>query len=218
MNWAQLGPQIWKASLDTLYMVGVSTFFTLLLGLPLGILLIITDRDGLVPVRWLNLILGFIVNLGRSLPFVILLIAILPFTRFLVGTTIGSKAAIVPLAISAIPFFARISETSLREVDKGLIEAAQAMGCTIWQIIVKVLLPESLPSLVLGTAITIISLIGYSAMAGTIGGGGLGDLAIRYGYQRFQTEVMIITVVLLIVMVQVVQWLGNLLARSLSHR
>jgi D-methionine transport system permease protein len=218
MNWAQLGPQIWKASLDTLYMVGVSTFFTLLLGLPLGILLIITDRDGLVPVRWLNLILGFIVNLGRSLPFVILLIAILPFTRFLVGTTIGSKAAIVPLAISAIPFFARISETSLREVDKGLIEAAQAMGCTIWQIIVKVLLPESLPSLVLGTAITIISLIGYSAMAGTIGGGGLGDLAIRYGYQRFQTEVMVITVILLIVMVQVVQWLGNLLARSLSHR
>lgn len=218
MNWAQLGPQIWKASLDTLYMVGVSAFFTLLIGLPLGILLIITDRDGLVPVRWLNLILGFIVNLGRSLPFVILLIAILPFTRFLIGTTIGSKAAIVPLAVSAIPFFARISETSLREVDRGLIEAAQAMGCNIWQIIVKVLLPESLPSLVLGTAITIISLIGYSAMAGTIGGGGLGDLAIRYGYQRFQTEVMVITVVLLIVMVQVVQWLGNLLARSLSHR
>lgn len=218
MNWAQLGPQIWKASVDTLYMVGVSTFFTLLLGLPLGILLIITDRDGLVPIPWLNAILGFIVNLGRSLPFVILLIAILPFTRLLVGTTIGSKAAIVPLAVSAIPFFARISETSLREVDKGLIEAAQAMGCNIWQIIVKVLLPESLPSLVLGTAITIISLIGYSAMAGTIGGGGLGDLAIRYGYQRFQTEVMIITVVLLIVMVQLVQWLGNLLARSLSHR
>lgn len=218
MNWAQLGPQIWKASVDTLYMVGVSTFFTLLLGLPLGILLIITDRNGLVPIPWLNAILGFIINLGRSLPFVILLIAILPFTRFLVGTTIGSKAAIVPLAVSAIPFFARISETSLREVDKGLIEAAQAMGCNIWQIIVKVLLPESLPSLVLGTAITIISLIGYSAMAGTIGGGGLGDLAIRYGYQRFQTEVMIITVVLLIVMVQLVQWLGNLLARSLSHR
>jgi ABC-type metal ion transport system, permease component len=218
MNWAQLGPQIWKASVDTIYMVGVSTFFTLLLGLPLGILLIITDRDGLVPIPWLNAILGFIVNLGRSLPFVILLIAILPFTRLLVGTTIGSKAAIVPLAVSAIPFFARISETSLREVDKGLIEAAQAMGCNLWQIIIKVLLPESLPSLVLGTAITIISLIGYSAMAGTIGGGGLGDLAIRYGYQRFQTEVMIITVVLLIVMVQLVQWLGNLLARALSHR
>jgi D-methionine transport system permease protein len=218
MSNEQLIQVLLKATNDTFYMVGYSAFFTLLFGLPLGVLLVITDRDGLLPVPWLNWILGTIVNIGRSLPFVILLVAILPFTRLLVQTSIGAKAAIVPLAISAIPFFARVAETSLREVDKGLIEAAQAMGCNIWQIIRKVLLPEALPSLILGIAITLISLIGYSAMAGVIGGGGLGDLAIRYGYQRFQVQIMVITVVLLVLIVQVIQWLGNLLARRLSHR
>jgi D-methionine transport system permease protein len=159
-----------------------------------------------------------VVNAARSLPFIILLVVIIPFTRLVVGTTIGATAAIVPLALAAIPFFARVAETALREVDRGLVEAALSMGCNPWQIISKVLIPESLSSIVLGITITIISLIGYSAMAGTIGGGGLGDLAIRYGYQRFETDVMIATVVLLIVMVQGIQILGNSIARRVSKR
>ena len=218
MDWSTWIPALWTATLDTLYMVAVSTVFTVLLGLPLGVLLVVTDRQGLAPKPLLNQVLGAVVNAARSLPFIILLVVIIPFTRFIVGTTIGATAAIVPLAISAIPFFARVSETSLREVDRGLIEAAQAMGCTVWQVIVKVLIPEALPSLVLGVAITIISLIGYSAMAGAIGGGGLGDLAIRYGYQRFETNVMIATVILLIALVQGIQFLGNGLARRVSKR
>lgn len=218
MNWITWLPALWAATLDTLYMVGVSTLFTVVLGLPLGVLLVVTDRSGLAPKPVLNQVVGAIVNAARSLPFIILLVVIIPFTRLVVGTTIGATAAIVPLAISAIPFFARVAETSLREVDRGLVEAAEAMGCTLWQIIVKVLIPEALPSLVLGVAITIISLIGYSAMAGAIGGGGLGDLAIRYGYQRFQTDVMVATVVLLIVLVQGLQILGNDIARRVSKR
>ncbi|MEN6524330.1 MAG: methionine ABC transporter permease, partial [Anaerolineaceae bacterium] len=165
-----------------------------------------------------NQVIGTIVNMARSLPFIILLVLVIPFTRMVVGTTIGATAAIVPLSLAAIPFFARIAETSLREVDKGLIEAAQAMGCTTWQIIVKVLIPESISSLILGVALTIISLIGYSAMAGAIGGGGLGDLAIRYGYQRTETEVMIATVVLLIAVVQGIQLFGDKLAQKLSKQ
>lgn len=218
MNWLTWLPALWTATLDTLYMVGVSTLFTVVLGLPLGVLLVVTDRNGLAPKPVLNQVVGAIVNAARSLPFIILLVVIIPFTRLIVGTTIGATAAIVPLAISAIPFFARVAETSLREVDRGLVEAAEAMGCTLWQIIGKVLIPEALPSLVLGVAITIISLIGYSAMAGAIGGGGLGDLAIRYGYQRFQTDVMVATVVLLIVLVQGLQILGNDIARRVSRR
>ncbi len=218
MDWSVWLPAFWTATLDTLYMVGVSTVFTVLFGLPLGVFLVVTDRGGLAPKPALNQVLGALVNAARSLPFIILLVVIIPFTRAIVGTTIGATAAIVPLAISAIPFFARVSETSLREVDRGLVEAAQAMGCTLWQIIWKVLIPEALPSLVLGVAITIISLIGYSAMAGAIGGGGLGDLAIRYGYQRFETNVMIATVILLIVMVQGIQYLGNGVARRVSKR
>ncbi|MDD5367754.1 MAG: ABC transporter permease [Anaerolineaceae bacterium] len=218
MNWATWLPTLWAGTLDTLYMVGVSTVFTIVFGLPLGIVLVVTDGNGLAPKPALNQILGAIVNAARSLPFIILLVVIIPFTRLVVGTTIGATAAIVPLAISAIPFFARVAETSLREVDHGLVEAAQAMGCTLWQIIGKVLVPEALPSLVLGVAISIISLIGYSAMAGAIGGGGLGDLAIRYGYQRFETDVMLATVVLLIVLVQGIQLLGNGIARRVSKR
>lgn len=218
MNLTNWIPALWTGTVDTLYMVGVSALFTILLGLPLGVLLVITDRNGLAPRPLFYSVLGAIVNAARSLPFIILLVLIVPFTRWVVGTTIGATAAIVPLAVSAIPFFARVAESSLREVDRGLLEAAQAMGCTLWQTIVKVMIPEALPSLILGVAITVISLIGYSAMAGAIGGGGLGDLAIRYGYQRYEEEVMLATVVLLIVLVQGIQWLGNRVARFYSRR
>lgn len=218
MNWATWLPNLWTGTLDTLYMVGVSTLFTVLLGLPLGVLLVTSDRNGLTPAPAFNLVLGTIINAARSLPFIILLVVVIPFTRLVVGTSIGATAAIVPLSLAAIPFFARVTETALREVDRGLVEAAQAMGCSPRQIILKVLVPEALPSLVLGVALTIISLIGYSAMAGAIGGGGLGDLAIRYGYQRFETTVMIVTVALLILLVQGIQALGNRLAARLSHR
>lgn len=211
-------PALWQGFVDTMYMVGVAAAFTVVLGLPLGVLLVATDRDGLTPRPALNQTLGAVVNAARSLPFIILMVVVIPFTRLIVGTTIGATAAIVPLALAAIPFFARITESSLREVDRGLVEAAQAMGCTPGQTVWKVLIPEALPSLMLGVTITIINLIGYSAMAGAIGGGGLGDLAIRYGYQRFETGVMVATVVLLIVMVQGIQALGNRLARKVSRR
>jgi D-methionine transport system permease protein len=201
-----------------LYMVFVSAFFTILFGLPLGILLTVTDRNGLAPAAAFNEILGTIVNAARSLPFIILLVLVIPFTRFVVGTTIGSTAAIVPLALAAIPFFARVAEAALREVDYGLVEAALSMGCSTWQIIFKVLIPESLSSLILGVALTIISLIGYSAMAGAIGGGGLGDLAIRYGYQRFETEIMFATVVILIILVQGIQYMGSTVSKRITRR
>ena len=218
MEWSIWLPVLWTSTLDTLYMVMVATFFTVLFGLPLGVLLVATDRSGLMPAPLVNQILGTVVNAARSLPFIILLVVVIPITRLLTGTTIGATAAIVPLSLEAIPFFARVSETSLREVDRGLIEAAQSMGSSPWQIITRVLIPEALPSLVLGTAITIINLIGYSAMAGAIGGGGLGDLAIRYGYQRYETGILVVTVLILIVMVQGLQALGNMLARRLSRK
>lgn len=218
MELTDLMQSLWEATLETLYMVGVSTLFTMLLGLPLGVLLVITDAGQILAAPRLNRVLGAIVNVGRSLPFIILLVAVIPLTRLLVGTSIGSTAAIVPLTTAAIPFFARVVETALREVDRGLVEAAHSMGCTNWQIIGKVLIPEALPSLVLGLTITIIGLLGYSAMAGAVGGGGLGDLAIRYGYQRFNTPVMIATVVLLIVLVQGMQMLGDRAARRISKR
>jgi D-methionine transport system permease protein len=199
-------------------MVSVSAVLAALLGLPLGLLLVITSPGGFLPNPGIQRFLGSVVNIGRSLPFIILLVAIIPLTRLIVGTTIGSTAALVPLTLSAIPFFARVSETSLLEVDRGLIEAAEAMGCTYWQIIFKVLIPEALPSLILGLTIMVISLIGYSAMAGVVGGGGLGDLAIRYGYQRFDTKVMLITVLLLIGLVQVVQFVGDRLAHQVRKR
>ena len=215
---AQLLSSLWAATLETLYMVSVSAVLATLLGLPLGLLLVVTAPNGFLANSGLHRVLGSIVNIGRSLPFIILLVAIIPLTRLVVGTTIGSTAALVPLTLSAIPFFARVSETSLLEVDRGLIEAAEAMGCTYRQIILKVLIPEALPSLVLGLTIMVISLIGYSAMAGVVGGGGLGDLAIRYGYQRFDTKVMIITVLLLIGLVQAVQWIGDRVAHQFRKR
>lgn len=218
MSFEEWFPRLVQASLTTLYMVGVSTLLTVLFGLPLGVLLVVSDSKGLSPKPALNKILGVVVNLTRSLPFIILLVVLIPFTRWIAGTSIGPTAAIVPLTIAAVPFFARVTESALREVPSGLIEAAQAMGSSEWQIVSKVYIPEALPGLVLGVALTLINLLGYSAMAGAVGGGGLGDLAIRYGYQRFETEVMLLTVVLLVLFVQVVQSLGDRIAAKVSKR
>ncbi|MET8150945.1 methionine ABC transporter permease [Actinoplanes sp. NPDC049668] len=199
-------------------MVGWAALLTAVGGLLLGILLVLTDRGGLLAAPPLNALLGLIVNVGRSLPFIILLVAVIPFTRAVVGTTIGTTAAIVPLTIGAIPFYARIVETAIREVPGDVVSAAVAMGASRRQVVGKVLLREARPGLVAGLTITVVALVGYSAMAGVVGGGGLGDLAIRYGYQRFETEVMIATVVVLVVFVQAIQTLGDVLVRRLSHR
>ncbi|SDZ24913.1 D-methionine transport system permease protein [Micromonospora pattaloongensis] len=218
MTWSEIAPLLWEGAQETLYMLGVSTALTAIGGLLVGVLLVLTDRDGLLPAWPLHVVLGLIVNIGRSLPFIILLVAIIPFTRALVGTTIGTEAAIVPLTVGAIPFFARMVETALREVDRSVVAAATAMGASRREIVVKVLLREARPGLVSGLTITVVALVGYSAMAGVVGGGGLGDLAIRYGYQRFEDEVMLATVAVLILFVQLVQVLGDLIARRLSHR
>jgi len=199
-------------------MVGVSGLVAIVLGIPLGVALIVTDRGGMLQNLPINRGLGAVVNAARSVPFIILMVAIIPLTRLIAGTSIGTQAAMVPLSLAAIPFMARIAENAMREVDPGLITAARAMGATPLQIIRKVLLPEALPGLIAGTTITLVSLIGYSAMAGAIGAGGLGDLGIRYGYQRFQPDVMVAVVVVLIVLVQGLQTLGDRLARRVSHR
>ncbi|MFN4165961.1 MAG: methionine ABC transporter permease [Ferrovibrio sp.] len=204
--------------LETLVMVGVSGGIGAAFGIPLGVVLILTDRGGILQNVPLNRALGLIVNAARSTPFIILMVAVIPFTRLVVGTSIGTLAAVVPLTIAAIPFIARLVETALREVPAGLIEAAEAMGATPLQIVIKVLLPEALPGIVAGLTITLVSLIGYSAMAGAVGGGGLGDIGIRYGYQRFLPEVMLAVVAVLIVFVQGVQSAGDRLVRRLSHR
>ncbi|MET7400203.1 methionine ABC transporter permease [Dactylosporangium sp. NPDC005572] len=218
MTWDEIWPLLGAGVQETAYMVGVAAVLTALGGLLVGVLLVLTDRGGLVPLPPVNALLGLIVNVGRSLPFIILLVAIIPLTRALVGTTIGTEAAIVPLTVGAIPFYARIAETALREVDPGVVAAARAMGASRAQIVRKVLLREARPGLVAGFTITVVALVGYSAMAGVVGGGGLGDLAIRYGYQRFENEVMIATVAVLVVLVQLVQMLGDLVARRLSHK
>ncbi|GAA3547509.1 ABC transporter permease [Nonomuraea rosea] len=218
MTWEEMLPLLWPATLETAQMVGWSALFTALLGLPLGVALVVFDRDGLRPVPALKSALGFVVNIGRSLPFIVLMIAIIPFTRVVVGTTIGTAAFVVPLTVGAVPFFARLVETALREVGADVVQAAQAMGASRTTIVRKVLLPEALPGLVAGLTVTVVALIGYSAMAGTLGGGGLGDLAVRYGYQRFETLLMIVTVVLLVVIVQLLQSLGDWVARRLSHK
>jgi D-methionine transport system permease protein len=217
VSWPELRDLLWEGLKETAWMVGVSTVLTAVGGLLIGILLVLTARDGLLPVRPLHAVLGFIVNIARSLPFVILLVAVIPFTRALVGTTIGTTAAIVPLTIGAIPFFARLVETSIREVTPDVVAASVAMGASRRQIVGKVLLREARPGLVAGLTITVVALLGYSALAGVVGGGGLGDLAIRYGYQRFETGVMVATVVVLVVFVQVIQSLGDLIVRLLSH-
>lgn len=205
-----------KSFWETGYMVVASTVLASLIGIPLGIILTVTRNGHILPNAVINSVLGVIVNATRSTPFIILMVAIIPLTRMLVGSSIGTTAAIVPLTISAAPFIARVIESSLLEIDHGVIEAAQSMGASPLQIIYKVLLPESLHSIVLGITLAVIALIGYSAMAGVLGGGGLGDLAIRYGYQRFQPDVMIVTVVILILMVQLIQFIGDTLSKKLN--
>lgn len=209
---------LFSSLLETLSMVAVSTLVGLAAGLPLGVILVITDKGGILENWPVNRALGIVINATRSTPFIILMVAVIPITRSIVGTSIGTAAALVPLSIAATPFLARLIETALREVDRGLIEAAQAMGASPTQIVVRVLLPEALPGIVAAITITIVSLIGYSAMAGAIGGGGLGDLGIRYGYQRFNLEVMLTVIAVLIVLVQCLQSAGDLLVRRLSKR
>ncbi|MGU5713719.1 methionine ABC transporter permease [Aeromonas taiwanensis] len=209
---------MYQATADTLYMVGVAALFTLLLGLPIGVLLVVTRKEGVLPLPRVNMVLGLLINIGRSLPFVVLLIALIPLTRLLVGTTLGSTAAIVPITLGAFPFFARVVENALDEVDKGRVEAVLAMGGSGWHVVAKALLPEALPALLAGLTLTVVMLIGFSSMAGVIGGGGLGDLAIRYGYQRFDDQVMAGTVVILLLLVQLVQGVGDRVVRALAHR
>lgn len=206
-------PEIGEATLDTLTMLGVSLLATVALGLPLGVLLYVTAPGQLRARPRLYAVLSFLVNVLRSLPFVILLIVLIPLTLLLVGTSIGVAGAIVPLVVGAVPFFSRLVENVLREVDRGVIEASQAMGARLPQIVLKVLLPEALPGLIGAATVTAVALVGYTAMSGVIGGGGLGDLAVRYGYQRFQTEVMVVTVALLLLLVQLLQSAGDRLVR-----
>lgn len=194
---------------DTIYMTVAATFFSYVFGIIMGVILVISRKGGIWPHKLLYSSLDIIVNLTRSFPFLILMIAVIPFTRFLVGTTIGNNATIVPLVLSAAPFVARLVESSLLEVDHGVIEAAQSMGATTWQIISRVMIPEAMPSLINGSAVAAITILGYSAMAGAVGGGGLGKLAIMYGYNRYETDIMIITVILLIAIVQAFQSIGN---------
>jgi len=218
MSWDELWPMLLNGTLETVYMVALAALFTVLIGLPIGILLSISRANGLLPMPKTNAVLGAIINLGRSLPFIVLLIALIPFTRLLIGTTLGSTAAVVPITIGAFPFFARLTENALDEVDYGRIEAILSMGGSVWHVIAKALLPEALPTLLAGTTLTVVMLIGFSSMAGVIGGGGLGDLAIRYGYQRFNDQVMVGTVVILVALVQGVQMTGDRLVRRLAHR
>ena len=207
-----------EGTFDTFYMVFLATAISIIFGVPLGVILLITSKGYFYENTYFYNVLRTIVNALRSIPFIILMVAIIPLTKFLVGTSIGTTAAIVPLTVSTIPFLARLVETSLRTVPYGLVEAAQSMGTSPFKIIKKVLLPEALPELIQNFTLTVIVIIGCSAMAGTIGGGGLGDIAIRYGYQRFQVEIMIATVIILILMVQLTQVLGDYLTKKVDHR
>jgi len=215
---AEILDLVLPAILETLYMVFFSTLFSVILGFALGVILVITDKGHIWEKPRLNNLLGSIVNITRSIPFIILIIMLFPLSRLIVGTTIGSTAAIVPLSIAAAPFVARIIESSLREVDWGVIEASLSVGATIPQVIFRVMIPEAMPSLILDVTTTIINILGYSAMAGAIGAGGLGDVAVRYGYQRFQTDVLIATVIVLIIMVQLIQAVGNSLSKRFDKR
>ncbi|WP_279204922.1 methionine ABC transporter permease [Obesumbacterium proteus] len=210
--------RLWQGFIDTLLMVGVSSLLALLIGLPLAVILVVCSRNGLYEAPRIQQVLGWFVNLFRSVPFLILMVALIPFTRLIVGTTYGVWAAVVPLTVAATPFFARIAEVSLREVDHGLVEAAQAMGCKRLHIIWHVLLPEALPGIASGFTITLVTMINASAMAGAIGAGGLGDLAYRYGYQRFDTQVMFTVIVALVALVTVLQFSGDKLSKRLNHR
>ena len=216
--WTQYGDLLLVGTRDTLVMTFVSTIFAYVLGLPMGVLLNITQPHGIWPHKWVNRILGWIVNVGRSLPFIILMIAVMGFTKLLVGTKIGVRGAIPPLVISAAPFIARMVETSLAEVDAGVVEAAQSMGASVPQIVTKVYLPEAKPSLILGASISLITILSYTAIAGAIGSGGLGDLAVRYGYQRYIPSMLWTTVILIIVLVQIIQTVFSWLSTKVDKR
>ncbi|MDF2958871.1 MAG: metal transporter permease [Paenibacillus sp.] len=217
-SFLQLLPDMLKAFYETLYMVGLSLLLAIVIGIPLGILLFISDRGLFVENRLVNTVLGVLSNVIRSIPFLILLVLLLPFTQWILGTTIGPTAAAVPLSVAAIPFYARLVESSLREVSKGVIEAAVAAGAKPWLIIREVLLPEAKSGIISGLTITAISLLGFSAMAGTVGGGGIGDLAIRFGYYRYDNQVLFTTVILLIALVQIIQFIGDWAARKVDKR
>lgn len=214
VDWADIG----KATVDTLLMLGGSLVLTVILGVPLGVLLYLSGKGRLAANPVLNAVLSFVVNVLRSVPFIILLIVMLPLTVLLVGTSLGVAGAIPPLIVGAAPFYARLVETALREVDKGVVEATQAMGGSTFQIVTRALLPEAMPGIIAGATVTAIALVSYTAMAGVVGAGGLGDLAIRFGYQRFQTDVMAVTVVLLLILVQILQMIGDRLVAKVSHR
>lgn len=218
MSTSELIEALWVATSETLYMVGISMLIAVIVGTVLGLILYITASPLLYPNRVINAISGFIINVIRSIPFIILLVLLFPFTELLLHTTIGAKAVTVPLTVAAIAFFARLVEGAFTEIDKGVIEASLAMGAGIKDIIWDVLLVEALPGIVRAITVTIISMIGYSSMAGTVGGGGIGDLAIRYGYQRYQTDVLIITVIVLVVVVQLIQLIGEKIAVSLTKK
>lgn len=207
-----------KGTGETLYMVSICSVIAIILGIPLGILLVVSEKGGIFPLVKTNKIIGFLINIIRSMPEIILIIVVLPLSKIIIGTTLGSNAAIIPISIGCAPLVSRIVENSLKEVDYGKVEAAQSMGATTFQIILKVLLPEALPSIVRGITISIIGVIGFSAIAGSIGAGGLGSLAIRYGYQRFRTDVLVSTVLILIIIVQGIQLLGDLLAKHINKK
>ena len=214
VDWSEIN----QATLDTLFMLGFAVFFSTIIGIPVGLILFLTSKGRLLQNVWCYSVLSFIVNVLRSVPFIILLIVMIPVTTMLVGTSLGAKGTIPPLVIGAFPFFARLVENALKEIDNGIFHMAESCGASTWQIIWHILLPEITPSLIASITVTAIALVSYTAMAGTVGGGGLGDLAIRYGYQRFQTDIMLITVVLMVVMVQVIQVFGDLLIRIIRKR
>jgi len=218
IHFVEFIPDISSAFIQTIYMISISLVVAILIGLPIGILLFITDNGLFLENRALQRVLGFVVNMVRSIPFIILLVALIPLTELLVSTTIGPTAASVSLSVAAIPFFARIVESALREIDKGVIEAAIATGATPWMIIKEVLLLEARSGIISGVTLTLISLIGFSAMAGTVGGGGIGDLAIRFGYYRYDNTIMISTVLILIILVQVIQYAGDFIAKVVDKR
>lgn len=214
VDWSEIS----DASLDTLFMLGFSVFFSTIIGIPIGLVLFLTSRGRLLQNGSIYNVLSFIINVLRSIPFIILLIVMIPVTTMLLGTSLGAKGTIPPLVVGAFPFFARLVENALKEIDNGIFHMAESCGATTWQIIWHILLPEILPSVIASITVTAIALVSYTAMAGAVGGGGLGDLAIRYGYQRFQTDVMLITVVLMVVLVQVIQMFGDLLVRWLRKK
>ena len=209
---------IWLGIWETVYMTVLSTAIAYVIGLPLGIILSVTDKEGIVPIIWLNRVLGFIVNIFRSIPFIILMVAMLPVAKLVVGTSLGNKAMIVMLVIAAAPYVARMVESSIKEVDAGVIEAAQSMGTPSFKIITKVLIPEAKPSLITGSVISMVTILGYSAMAATIGGTGLGQIAVVYGHQRFKSDIIWVCVVLTVIIVQVIQEVGMFIARKTDHR